>query len=817
MNDRRPVVLFAVLALGAFALPARAQSPARTLVLPGTDGGRALVIEARLTGRHLEAFVDGYGRPGPPPAGAYGLASLPAPPSLLTSPWSPVPPPALWVHSTIYDPIRDRLVVFGGQGYAGSTNDVWAFHLSGIPHWTQLSPSGPSPSPRSFHTAIYDSLGDRMIVFGGNDGASVNDVWALSFAGNPTWSRLSPAGTPPAPREWHVAVFDRARNRMLVHGGTNGGTLHADVWALSLGAAPAWTALVAGGPSPGGRSAHCALVDAAGDRMIVFAGLDGVGTVTNSVWALSLGTTPTWSPLSPTGSAPTARYGTSARYDALRRRALFFGGGTGAPNSNETWSLSLTGTPAWTLVPAPNPPQGRQFHSSAYDPFGDRLLVFGGSSGPVLADTWALPLASPGASWIPLTSTRRRGHTALHDPPRQRMIVFGGENGTQLNDVWELGLGSAGTWARLNPSGTPPPVRALHGAIYDERRDRMIVFGGRGGPPLMDLWELTFSGTLEWRSIQALGAPPPARFDHVMVYDAARYRILVFGGMDASGAFNDAWSLTLAGTPTWQALVTTGTKPSPRGGAQGAYDPLRDRLVVFGGYTQTFVALNDAWQLQLGTATPTWSALAPTGTRPAPRFAAATVYDPSRDRMVFASGTDFNAFFDDTWELQFSGTGALATWRSLAGAGSGPTSRSDHKAVYDAAADRMLIFGGINLGGVLHDTWAMNFTSIVGVPGDGGAGGVAAGATLALAGPNPVRDGARLAFTLPRAGTVALAIHDAAGRRLRGVTEGAYAAGTHVATWDGRDEAGRQARPGVYFARLVAMGSAATAKVVVLQ
>src|SRR5687768_7618113 len=276
-----------------FALP-QSQDP---------DAGRARVIEARLTGLHLDTFVDGW------QPGGFTNPILQA-----GSPWAPVPPPALWVHSTIYDPIRDRLIVFGGQGYAGSTNDVWAFSLSGIPHWTRLSPSGTPPSPRSFHSAVYDSLLDRMIVFGGNDGAACNDVWALSFAGNATWSPLTPTGTPPAPREWHTAVLDRARNRMIVHGGVDGGARHGDTWALSLGPTPAWTPLAAGGTGPGGRSSHCALVDAVGDRMIVFAGLDAAGQPTNSVWALTLGASPTWSALTPTGTAPSARYGSSARY-----------------------------------------------------------------------------------------------------------------------------------------------------------------------------------------------------------------------------------------------------------------------------------------------------------------------------------------------------------------------------------------------------------------------------------------------------------------------------------------------------------------------
>jgi hypothetical protein len=812
----RGLALFtAWLAAAVIAPPAPAQapesSPAFALPVADSDAGRALAIEARLTGLHLEAFVDGYR-----PRGAGDFAN---PIVQSGSPWTPVPPPALWVHSTIYDPIRDRLIVFGGQGYSGSTSDVWTFSLSGIPHWSRLSPSGTPPSPRSFHSAVYDSLQDRMIVFGGNDGAACNDVWALTFAGNATWVRLTPSGTPPAPREWHTAVLDRARNRMIVHGGVDGGARHADVWALSLGATPAWTPIAAGGSGPGGRSSHSALLDVAGDRLVVFAGLDGAGQPTNTVHALSLGATPTWSTLAPTGTAPTPRYGASARYDALRRRAIFFGGGIGAPNTNETWTMSLEGTPAWTLLAAPNPPQGRQFHTSAYDPFGDRLLIFGGSSGPVLSDTWALPLSSPGSAWIPLTSTRRRGHTAVFDVARHRMVVFAGENHVQLTDVWELGLDGVGTWARLNPSGEAPSARALHSAIFDDRRDRMIVFGGRGGPARNDLWELTFSGTLEWRPILAQGTPPPPRFDHVAVYDPERYRVIVFGGMDAGGAFNDVWILSLAGTPTWSAVTLSGSKPLARGGAQGIYDPLRNRLIVHGGYTGNFTPLDDAWQLTLGT-TPAWTVLAPSGTKPQARFASAVAYDPTRDRMVISGGTDFVNFFADTWELQFTGAGTQAAWRTLFGAG-GPTSRSDHKAVYDSDTDRMLVFGGINPGGILHDTWAMEFASTVDVddPVPGGGSGLG----LALAGANPVRDAAHFAFVLPREQAIELAVYDAAGRRRRTLASGVVGAGRHIATWDGRDGGGERVAAGIYFARLAATGAAAaegrpvTARVVVLR
>ena len=458
---------------------------------------------------------------------------------------------------------------------------------------------------------------------------------------------------------------------MIIHGGQLNGTGLSDVWALALGPAPAWSQITTTGTGPAARSAHAAVFDAINDRLVVFAGLDGAGQPSAGVWTLSLGATPTWSSVTVAGTPPSARYGASGTYDRLRRRALFFGGGVGAPNTNETWALSLEGTPTWTLLPSTNSPQGRQFHTAAYDPFGDRLLVFGGSSGPVLSDTWALPLSSPGSAWIPLTSTRRKGHTAVLDTARRRMVVFGGENSTQLSDVWEMGLGAGSTWSRLNPAGTPPSPRALHAAVYDDRRDRMMVFGGRGGPAVNDLWELTFSGSLEWRRIDTIGTPPAPRFDHVVVFDPSRYRILVFGGMDAGGAFNDAWSLSLAGTPTWTEISTSGNRPSARGGAQGIYDSVRDRIIVFGGYTQNFTPLGDTWQLTLG-GTPTWSALTPSGTAPLPRFAGATVYDTTRDRMLVVSGTDFVNYFDESWALQFSGLGADLGVESPVGTRPGP-------------------------------------------------------------------------------------------------------------------------------------------------
>ena len=84
------------------------------------------------------------------------------------------------------------------------------------------------------------------------------------------------------------------------------------------------------------------------------------------------------------------------------------------------------------------------------------------------------------------------------------------------------------------------------------------------------------------------------------------------------------------------------------------------------------------------------------------------------------------------------------------------------------------------------------------------------------AAPCPVRGSARFAFVLPRSGEARLDLHDLAGRRVRRLADGPHAAGTTVASWDGRDDGGRQVPAGLYFARLGALGVTLTRTVVVL-
>ena len=69
--------------------------------------------------------------------------------------------------------------------------------------------------------------------------------------------------------------------------------------------------------------------------------------------------------------------------------------------------------------------------------------------------------------------------------------------------------------------------------------------------------------------------------------------------------------------------------------------------------------------------------------------------------------------------------------------------------------------------------------------------------------PNPFRSGIDLEFDLERDANVSVVILDLQGRKVRDLVSGKFPAGTHRATWEGRDDQGLSLGPGVYFARLI--------------
>jgi hypothetical protein len=77
-------------------------------------------------------------------------------------------------------------------------------------------------------------------------------------------------------------------------------------------------------------------------------------------------------------------------------------------------------------------------------------------------------------------------------------VLFGGNtNAGKSDEIWLLDL-ARDSWQQLGSEvqGQGPAPRDSHDAVWLESRKSMLVFGGRAGSDLNDLWELTVADRL---------------------------------------------------------------------------------------------------------------------------------------------------------------------------------------------------------------------------------------------------------------------------------------------------------------------------------
>lgn len=127
-----------------------------------------------------------------------------------------------------YDPVANRLVVFGGSDSINSVNldETWAFDLV-TNTWTMLpnpSPGVTAPSARAGCKMAYDATSGGIILFGGQGPGGntdrYNDTWLLAGT---TWVPLTPA-TSPEPRDLFAMTARSAPyNDIIMLGGRGQG------------------------------------------------------------------------------------------------------------------------------------------------------------------------------------------------------------------------------------------------------------------------------------------------------------------------------------------------------------------------------------------------------------------------------------------------------------------------------------------------------------------------------------------------------------------------------------------------------------------
>ncbi len=358
-----------------------------------------------------------------------------------------------------YDAANNRLIVFfpGNPPYGGFGNQVWvltnANGLGGAPVWINLTPSGAPSFSNGEESVVYDAATNRLIVYGGcyaNCSPALWHVFTLTNAnglGGPSvWSQSTV--TNPQPRVGHSAIYDSLNDLMITFGGQFAffGTDQNDTRILNnangLVSPSTWSTLATSGGPPAIRDEHVAVYDETNNRMIVFAGHNLISTCCpylisdyNDAWVLTnangIGGTPVWANLAPAGTPPSVRTAPSAVYDSTNNRMLIFGGSQWDQpsqtysNLGDLWELSsangLGGTPAWTqLTQSGTLPGPRVYHAAAFDQVNQRMIVLGGRDATDTPSNrvWVLTLADETPPEITNVSTNL---SALW-PPNHKMV-----------------------------------------------------------------------------------------------------------------------------------------------------------------------------------------------------------------------------------------------------------------------------------------------------------------------------------------------------------------------------------------------------------
>lgn len=275
------------------------------------------------------------------------------------------------------------------------------------------------PAPRGDASGAIDALGRRFVLFGGDVSIPVcgqppapqfsDETWVLDVACG-EWRKLQTKG--PSARARYAVTTDTKRGRALIFGGRfrDGGTTYTlfdDVWAFDF-KSEAWEKLATKGSGPSARANAAAVYDTARDRLVVFGGnTSGNGlqiAPSADTFALDL-TTLTWSALS-SGAAPPARTFHGFAASAKSGKAYAFSGGDSnaflGPFFQDTWELDLA-TGAWReLATSGATPLGRINMGLVFDDVDGKLVLFGGHDDGKLGnanDRYTLDVSKSPAVW----------------------------------------------------------------------------------------------------------------------------------------------------------------------------------------------------------------------------------------------------------------------------------------------------------------------------------------------------------------------------------------------------------------------------------
>jgi hypothetical protein len=207
-----------------------------------------------------------------------------------------------------------------------------------------------------------------------------------------------------------------------------------------------------------------------------------------------------------------------------------------------------------------------------------------------------------------------------------------------------------------------------------------------------EIWKYRVEAN-SWTQVQPRVPIPGNR---VAAYDPINHAQILFGGATHGNLLrNDTWAFDLLNR-SWRNLNPP-IAPPARDSHAMVFDSDNGVMVLFGGYNQTNVVLNDTWIYNVSTNI--WAELHPTFS-PAPRYHHGMAYDPVRKVVVMYGGEPISLYGHDTWTFDLSQN----TWTKQNPVDH-PSSRQGSFMSFDGRTGVVILHGGYS-SIVETDIWA---------------------------------------------------------------------------------------------------------------
>jgi N-acetylneuraminic acid mutarotase len=256
---------------------------------------------------------------------------------------------------------------------------------------------------------------------------------------------------------------------------------------------------------------------------------------------------------------------------------------------------------------------------------------------------------------------------------------------------------------QMNPASAPS-IRSSDGFAYDAESDRVILFGGLDYKTFgrTDTWAYDYN-TNTWKE---MAKGPANHLGARLAYDAESDRIVLFGGlrMETFRYVNTTWAFDF-NTNTWTEMKPK-TSPPGRNFQAMTYDSKADRVLTWGCFDENGEKPVDESMWAYDFNTNTWTEMKPdNGGHPAGRDFTQMVYDAKADRTILYGGTRGGT---ETWAFDYN----TNTWMKLEPTET-PDGIEEHGMVYNSSADRVILFGGFDnsTGEPLGETWSYDFNT----------------------------------------------------------------------------------------------------------